>query len=121
MSLKITAKHDYILVEPSAGVDYWEILEGISKLFSMPEFEDNNDIWVFREGQVKILYSDLYKVKDSVKELYPADSNGSKTAIVAETGIQQSLATLYSDIGKDLPREIKVFSDLKSAEDWIKQ
>ena len=121
MPLKITAKQDYILVEPSAGMDYWEILEGISKLFSMPEFKDKNDIWVFREGQVKMLYTDLYEVKDSVKEIYPADSNGSKTAIVAETGIQHSLAKLYSDIGKNLPREIKVFSDLKSAKDWIKQ
>lgn len=121
MSLKITANQDYILVEPSAGLDYWEILEGISKVFSMPDFKYKNDVWVFREGQVKIQYTDLYKVKDSVRVLYPKDSIGSKTAIVAETGIQQSLAKLYSGIGKDLPREIRVFSDLKSATDWIKQ
>ena len=121
MSLKITAKQDYILVEPSAGVDYWEILEGISKLFSMPEFKDKNDIWVFREGQVKMLYTDLEKIKDLGEKLYPKDSKGTKAAIVAETGIQQSLMTLFADIGKNLPREIKVFLDLKSAEDWVKK
>ena len=101
-------------------MDYWEILEGLSKLLLMPEFKDKNDIWILSRGEIKILYSDLYKLKDTAAELYPKDSRATKTAIVAEPGIQQSLAILYSDISKDLPREIRVFSDLKSAEDWIK-
>jgi hypothetical protein len=119
MTLKTTTKQDYILVEYSTGMDYWEIIESIPKLFSMPEFKDKNDIWVFRDGQMKMLYTDLNNIKNSVEKLYPEGSKGKKTAIVTETGVQQSLATLYSDIGKDLPREIRVFSDLKSAEDWI--
>lgn len=121
MPLSITHNDDFILVESSDGMDYWEILEAISKLFSMPKFKVNNDIWVFKEGQLKMLFTDLYSIKDSVKKLYPEGSTGKKTAIVTETGVQHSLATLYSDIGKDLPREIKVFSDIKSAEDWIKK
>lgn len=121
MPMNITNNDDYILAEYSGGMDYWEILEGISKIFSMPEFKVKNDIWKFKAGQMKILFSDLYNIKDSVKKLYPESSTGKKTAIVTENGIQHSLATLYSDIGKNLPREIKVFSDLKSAIDWIKQ
>jgi hypothetical protein len=87
----------------------------------MPEFKDKNDVWVFKDGQMKMLFSDLYNIKDSVEKLYPKDSKAKKTAIVTETGVQNSLATLYSDIGKDLPREIRVFSDLESAINWIKQ
>ena len=121
MTLKITNKEDYILVEPSMGMDYWEILEALPALFLMPEFNDRDDIWVFRGGQMKILYSDLYTIKDVAERLHPKESQGRKTAIVAETGLQQGLASLYSEIGKDLPREIKVFSELKLAEDWIKQ
>ena len=119
MPLKTTTKQDYILVEHLTGMDYWEIIESIPKLFSIPEFKDKNDIWLFRDGKMKMLYTDLYQIKDSVEQLYPKDSKGKKTAIVTATGVQQSLATLYSDIGKDLPREIRVFSDLRSAEDWI--
>ena len=115
----ITANDDYILAEYSTGMDYWEIMDGISKLFSMPEFKDKNDIWVFRDGQIRMLYTDLYQIKNSVEQLHPKGSKGKKTAIVTETGVQHSLATLYSDIGKDLPREIRVFSDLKSARAWI--
>ena len=103
------------------GMDYWEILEALPALFLMPEFKDTDDIWLFRGGQMKILYSDLYTIKDVAERLHPKESQGRKTAIVTETDLQQGLASMYSDIAKDLPREIKVFSDLKLAEDWIKQ
>jgi len=121
MSLKISNYDDYILAEFSEGMDYWEILDGIPKIFSMPEFKVKNDIWIFKNGQMKILFSDLYKIKDSVKKFYPESSTGEKTAIVTETSIQYSIATLYSDMGKDLPRQIKVFANLNSAIDWIKR
>lgn len=120
MPLNITSNDDYILMESLTGMDYGEIIEGISKLFEMPEYLDKNDIWLFRDGQLKIMYNDLYSIKDLVEKLYPDDSRGKKTAIVAQTGVQHSLATLYSDLAKGLPREIKVFPDLKSAEDWIR-
>jgi len=118
MPVNITNNYDYILVEFPAGMDYWEIMEGIPKLFSMPEFKEKNDIWVFRDGKMRILYADLYTIKDSAERFCPECSKDKKTAIVTETGIQHSLATMYSDIGKDLPREIMAFSDLKSAIDW---
>jgi len=121
MTLKITDKEDYLLVEPSEGMDYWEILEAIPAVFLMPQFKHKDDIWVFRKGQMKIHYSDLKTLKGVAERLHPEESNGRKTAIVTETGSQQALASLYSDIGKNLPREIKIFSDLKLAEDWIKQ
>ena len=56
MSLNITNTDDYILAEFSEGMDYWEIMEGISKIFSMPEFKVKNDIWAFKDGQLKILF-----------------------------------------------------------------
>ena len=119
MPLTITNKDDYILVESSTGMDYWEIVEGIAKIFTMPEFKSKNDIWVFREGQFKLTFADLNKIKELAGNNYPKDSNGSRTAIVAETGMQHSLAIMYSEMGKDLPRKIRVFPDLESAEGWI--
>ena len=121
MTLKITDKEDYLLVEPSEGMDYWEILEAIPAVFLMPQFKDKDDIWVFRKGQMKTHYSDLHVLKGVAEKPHPEESIGRKTAIVTETDLQQGLASMYSDIAKDLPREIKVFSDLKLAEDWIKQ
>ena len=39
MPLNITNSDDYILAEYSTGMDYWEIMDGISKLFSIPELK----------------------------------------------------------------------------------
>jgi len=118
MSIKLTSNYNYILVELSTGMDYWEIMEAISKLFSMPASKNKNDIWTFRSAQMKMSYADLYEIKDFAIKLCPKDTESTKTAIVAESGIQQCLATLYSDICKDLPREIRVFSDFNSAKEW---
>ena len=119
MSLNFTNYNGYVLIESPIGMDYWEIIEGIPKLISMPEFKNKNDIWVFRSGQIKMAYTDLYTIKNLVEEICPKNSKDSKTAIVGENGLQQSLCTLYSDICKDLHREIRVFSDLKPAVNWI--
>ena len=78
MPLNVTDNDDYIIAEFSEGMDYWEIMEGISKIFSMPGFKVKNDIWAFKDGQLKILFSDLYNIKGSVKKLYPESSTGKK-------------------------------------------
>ena len=121
LGLKITTREDYILVEPSKGIDLLEVLFGLYKLLSMSEFQDKNDVWVFREGKMNIAYSDLYKIKEYVKNNIPKFSKKKKTAIVVETGMQRSLAEMYAEIEGELPHEIRVFSDFTSAEEWIKK
>ena len=117
--LKISTRDDYILVEPTEGVDFLEVIYGLSKLLSLPEFKVKNDVWIFREGKMDITYTDLYKIKDYVKNNFPKFSKVKKTAIVVETGMQRSLAELYAKMEAELKHEIRVFSELKSAEEWI--
>ena len=116
MAPKITVKEDYILVEPKE-VDYWEILEGIVQVLNLPEFSEKNDLWLFNNVPIKLAYDDLYKFKDHLEEIYPENENGNKTAIVVDSGVQEALALFFIQIAKDLPFEINVFSDLKTAED----
>ena len=85
----------------------------------MPEFQDRNNVWVFRKDKMNIAYNDLHKIKKYVKINFPKCSTEKKSAIVVETGMQKSLAEMYAMIEEELPPEIKVFSDFKSAEEWI--
>ena len=117
--LEIVIEKDHILVKPPEDINVWNILQAIGKIFSMPEFQEKNDIWIFREDKLNLEFPDLYKIKKFAEENYPETSKGKKSAIVSEPGLTQSIAVLFSDIGKDLPREIRVFSDFKSAHDWI--
>jgi hypothetical protein len=118
---EIISEKDYILVITPAGLDFWEIILAVGRLFSMREFQLKNDIWVFHEGPVDFLNEDLFRLKEFVKNNCPANAKGAKTAIVAGTHMQCKLAQSYANISRDLPHRIKVFTDFKSAEDWIRK
>jgi hypothetical protein len=120
MSPQITIKKDYVLIEPKEGTDYWEIQRGVARLFYVDEIPKKNRIWVLREGPEKFSYDDLHKLRDIIKENYPADHQIDKTAIVIESEFQSSMAESFRQVAKDLPFEIKVFSDFQAAEDWVK-
>ncbi len=119
MSPQITNKRDYILIEPKEGTDYSEIQRVVARLFYIDEIPEKNRIWVFREGPEKFSYEDLHKLKDIIKENYPEDHNVRKTAIVIESEFQSSMAESFRQIAKDLPFEIRIFSDFQPAEDWV--
>jgi hypothetical protein len=119
MSPKLTETKDYILADPQEA-DYWEILEPFSVLFDVPEYPDKNVIWIFRKGPLKITYDDLYKIREFLDKNYPENAKTNrKVAVVVETGLQAAMAKEYVKIIESLPVEFRVFSDLKSAENWV--
>ena len=120
MSPEITNKKDYILIEPKEGTDYSEIQRAVARLFYIDEIKKKNRIWVFREGPEKFSYDNLNKLRDIIKENYPKDHKINKTAIVIESEFQSSMAESFSQIAKDLPFEMRIFSDLQAAEDWVR-
>lgn len=119
MSLKFNSHKDYILIQSTSGIDYFEIVEGISKLISLPEFKNKKDIWIFESGIVNIAYSDLNKIKLLVEKICPRFSKKARTALVVKNDFQQAVCMLYSDICKDLNQDIRVFTNFESAKDWI--
>ena len=120
MSPEINIKKDYILIEPKAGTDYSEIKRGVARLFYIHEIPEKNRIWVFHKGPEKFSYDDLHKLRDIIRENYPNGHKINKTAIVIESEFQSSMAESFAQIAKDLPFEIRVFSDFQAAEDWVK-
>ena len=121
MSPEITIKKDYILVEPKEGISYREIRRGIARLYYVSGIPNKNGIWVLREGPEKFSFDDLYKLRNIIKENYPKDVKIDKTAIVVKSGFQSNMAESFRQIAKDLPFEIKVFSDFQTAENWVKE
>ncbi len=121
MSPEITINKDYNLVEPKEGINYREIRRAVARLFYASEIPEKNGIWVFREGQEKFSYDDLYRLKDLIKENYPKDVKINKTAIVVESDFQSRVAESFRQIAEDLPFEIRVFSDFRAAENWVKE
>ncbi len=118
--VEIISEKDYIMVVQPDGLNFWEIFLALGRLIQMREFQEKNDIWVFRKGHVDFLYADLFKLKDFIKNHCSARAKRKKTAIFVETRTQLSLAESYANMGRDLPRKIKVFTDFKAAEEWAR-
>ena len=118
MAPKLTIKKDYILVEPQEN-DYWVIWETVGRLLKIPEYPDKNAVWVFQDRPLNLDYADLHNLKEFIKKNYPEGATRSKTAIVVTSELHTSLAELFAQIAKDLPYEIRVFSDMQAAEDWV--
>ena len=115
----IITKEQYILVEPAAN-EFWAILETLGNLFKMPEYKDRNTIWVIPEVPIQSGFDDLYKLRDFISRNYPKSNKpDNKTAIVVPTGILDAIGRSWADIVRDLPYEVRVFTDFKAAEDWI--
>ena len=119
--IEIIPKEDYILVKPPEGVDYWKIYETIGKLVQMPEYKNKNDIWQFREGRINLKFTEFYTLKEFSLESIPKNARGKKTAIVVSTGFQRGLAEQFVAVGEKYAREIRIFSDFKEAENWVKE
>jgi len=119
LGVKIVIEKDYIVIKPPDGINFWDIFMALGKLIPMREFQDKNDIWVFRKGADDIDYPDLNKLKDIGNKFYLKNAKGKKTAIVIATGSQRRLAESYIDLGGKHSRKIRIFSDFNSAENWI--
>jgi hypothetical protein len=115
----LESEKDYILVEPKAG-NYWEICECLGRELKVPEYPDKNAIWSFPDVPLKLIYDELYKIREILCNNYPKNANPDrKVAIVVQTGLHMALAKEYVKIVEDLPIKFQLFSDLSSAEEWV--
>jgi hypothetical protein len=122
MQPKVTIEPDkgYILVEPVAGGDIWDLFECFGKAFQVPDYPDANSIWVIPDGPLTLNYDDLYRIREMLLKNYPENAKPNrKVAIVVQTGLLTAMANEYIRIVEDLPIEFQVFPDLPTAEQWI--
>ena len=119
MSLKITFRKNYIILEPEAGTDFRQIRAGLARLYYVPGLPDKNRIWIFRDGPENITDEELQGLRDFIKENYPQGANLNKTAIVIQSEFQANMAAAFKRLLSDLPYEIRVFTDFEAAEEWV--
>lgn len=121
MAPQITIKKDYILIEPKAGIGFREIQQGLARLYFIEGMPEQNRIWIFREGPQNLAKEDLSRLKNMVRDYYPADASIRKTALVVQSEQQAAVAESFIKIAEDLPQKFKVFTNLAHAEAWVNE
>lgn len=120
MSISIIKKDGYYLIKPSKGVAFLEILEMILKLSGSDKYKGKHGIWHFQEGPFDIEFEDINRIKQLIIEAYPEDTPYSKIALVSYSALQAQFAAAFMDVADSLPFEFMFFSEVDSAEKWIK-
>ena len=118
-SLEIKNLENYILVQSKRRVIFFDIIRSIAQLFTMSAYKEKDDMWVFGNGDVDCLYSDLHEIENFIKQHYPKKATGRRTAVVVKNHRQLELVENYIPISKELPRATKIFSNFDSAYSWI--
>ena len=78
-------------------------------------------LWDLRKGNVQLADEEIWNLARSVSSLNLSTRRGGKTAFVAEEGTPFGLAKMYQLITNtmSLPFEIKVFTTLEEANNWL--
>ena len=93
--IKFDSQKDYILVEPEAG-NLWEIFDCFGRELKVPEYEDKNAIWSFSDVPIKLIYDELYTIKEIIFQNYPKNAKPDrKVTLVTQAGLQMALAKEY--------------------------
>ena len=121
MPISIIKTDGYFLIKPSKGVNFLEILEAILKLSGSEKYKGKHGIWHFEEGPLELELKDIYRIKNLISEAYPEDTPYSKIALVSNSELQSQLANVFIDDADSLPFEFMFFSEVESAEIWIRK
>jgi hypothetical protein len=113
-------QESHISVRFSGDVNDTSLLQAVHDVASLPEYAFKNDVWIFTDCPAFVSYSKFGPVIMNIENMYLANASRTKTAIVTTTGYNTALASIFAREAASLPYEIRVFSDIDSAEAWIR-
>ena len=117
----ISDTEKYLKVEFNGQMDLPTITRAINATMDRPDYPHRNDIWVLEGSDLALQFENLAQITEMIKGRYPVNATRTKTALVASPGFNASIAQLWIESAQVLPQEIKMFSGLKPAEDWVNE
>ena len=117
---KIENNDDYLLVMFEDDFDYNTVNVIIHHVMMMKEYPCTNDLWMIGKHHAHIRLGELETMVREFHCLCPLDSTRTKTAIVAEQGLTQSILELWVHaVRKKVSFNLKIFHTLEEAEEWL--
>ena len=116
----IEKNHDHLIVTFEDNVNSCMIQAIISHLTSMKDYPDTNDIWMIGPHHADIRLGELETMVQEFRCRCPNDAKRTKTAIVAEQEMTQTIFELWAYALKHrVAFDIRIFSELEEAESWM--
>ena len=117
---KIENQDGYLLVKFEEDFDYNALKVIIHHVTMMQEYPCTNDLWMVGKHHAHIRLGELETMVREFHCLCPVDATRTKTAIVAEQGLTQSILELWVHaVRKKVSFDLQVFHTLDEAQEWL--
>ena len=111
---------DHLLIEFLEDFDYQMIRVLIHHVTRLREYPCTNDIWLIGAHHADIRLGELESMVRDFQCHCPRDTTRSKTAVVCEQGLTQSVIELWiTATRKRVAFEIRLFRTLEEAQAWL--
>ncbi len=109
----------YIQVNFSGIMNEALLRSSIQNLSLLLENENKNEIWSFDGCEPALSYSKLFSIIAGMRANSRKPCSRSRTAIVANRGLNAALSSISSSQGNRNPITIRIFSNYRDAETWV--
>lgn len=118
---KIIQQSDYFLLNFSGQIELSTVMASYSALLQLPGFvSESHSIWNFEESMLNLSISDIHQLADGVTASAGRRSNDAKSAFVVSDPSDTVTLENYITLTSHYPVEFELFSNLRSAEKWIR-
>lgn len=118
---RISSPGEFILVQFSEEILYPQVVSAVEETMAREDYSRLNDIWVLDGKLVDIRLDQFDLIVQAVQKVYPSNAKRSKTALVASSGFIEAIAREFLKAADSLPQELRLFSNLDEAKDWVLQ
>lgn len=115
---RISYDRNVFVVEILGAANFDVVIEAIKDAYSQPDYFVKNNIFIFSSEYFEVKAEELEMVTQYILENIQNKLVTIKSAVVVPPGFNTAIVELWATAADRLPYDLKIFSDLKSAEDW---
>ena len=115
---RISYDRNVFVVEILGVASFDDVIAAIKDAFSQPNYFEKNNIFVFPSEFIEVKANELEMVTQFILKNIQTNLVTIKSAVVVPPGFNMAIVELWATAADRLPYDLKIFSDLKFAEDW---
>ncbi len=117
---KIQKHEGYLQVNFEEDFDFRGVQAIIHHVTSIKEYPDTNDIWLIGHHRADIRLGELETMMREFHCRCPRDATRTKTAIVVDSGLTESVIELWvAATKKNVSFDMRIFETLEEARMWL--
>ena len=115
---RVSYDRNVFVIDILGAASFDVVIAAIKDAFSQSDFFVKNNIFIFSSEFMEVKAEELEMITQFILKNFQTNLVTIKSAVVVPPGFNMAIVELWATAANRLPFDVKIFSDLKSAEDW---